>query len=118
MAMLWSNENGRRDDPFARRWHSSCTLYRRMNLRRLTIYAICAGFCASRLMAAVEWQVLKVNGRDFLSVDNIAKFYGFPNPLVDGKNIKLSSDKHELQFRDDSRTIPLHGLRNRERVPR
>jgi len=83
-----------------------------MNLRRLTIYAICAGFCASRLIAAVEWQVVKVNGRDFLSVDNIAKFYSFPNPVVDGTNIKLSSDKNELQFRVDSREMLINGVRN------
>ena len=83
-----------------------------MNLRRLTIYAICAGFCASRVTAAVEWQVVKVNGRDFLSLDNIAKFYGFPNPVVDGKNIKLSSDKNELQFRVDSREMLVNGVRN------
>ena len=83
-----------------------------MNLRRLTIYAICAGFCASQLMAAVEWQVVKHNGRDFLSIDNIAKFYGFPDPIVDGKNIKLSSDKNELQFRLDSREMLINGARN------
>jgi N-acetylmuramoyl-L-alanine amidase len=53
-----------------------------------------------------------VNGRDFLSLDNIAKFYGFPNPVVDGKNIKLSSDKNELQFRVDSREMLVNGVRN------
>ena len=83
-----------------------------MNLRRLTIYAICAGFCASRLMAAVEWHVIKVNGRDFLSVDNISKFYGFSNPVVNGQNVKLSSDKNELQFRVGSREMLLNGVRN------
>jgi N-acetylmuramoyl-L-alanine amidase len=83
-----------------------------MNLRRLTIYAICAGFCASRLAAAVEWQVIKVDGRDFLSVDNIAKFYGFPDPVVDGPNIKLGSDRNELQFRVGSRELLLNGVRN------
>jgi len=83
-----------------------------MSLRRLTIYAICALFSAGRLTAAVEWHVIKVNGRDFLSLDNIAKFYGFPNPLVDGKDIKLRSDKNELQFRVDSREMLLNGVRN------
>src|SRR6516225_3613104 len=112
MAMLWSNENGRRGDPFARRWHSTCTCFRTMNLRRLTIYGICAGFCASRLAAAVEWQISKVDGRDFLSVDNIAKFYGFSDPVVDGPNIKLGGDKNELQFRVGSRELLLNGVRN------
>src|SRR5438045_9693121 len=83
-----------------------------MNLRRLTIYAICAGFCASRLMAAVEWHVIKINVRDFLSVDNISKFYGFSTPVVDGQNVKLSSDKNELQFRVGSREMLLNGVRN------
>jgi N-acetylmuramoyl-L-alanine amidase len=63
-------------------------------------------------MAAVEWHVIKVNGRDFLSVDNISKFYGFSNPVVDGQNVKLSSDKNELQFRIGSREMLLNGVRN------
>jgi len=67
---------------------------------------------AGRLIAAVEWHVIKVNGRDFLSVDNIAKFYGFLDPIVDGQNIKLSSDKNELQFRVGSREMLVNGVRN------
>ena len=83
-----------------------------MNLRRLTIYAICAGFCASRLLAAVDWQVIKINGRDFLSIDNIAKFYGFRNPTTNGKSIKLTSDTNELEFHLDSREMLVNGVRN------
>ena len=83
-----------------------------MNLRRLSIYVTCGLLLAGRLIAAVEWQVIKVNGRDFLSVDNVAKFYGFPSPVVDGKNIKLSTEKNELQFRVDSREMLLNGVRN------
>ena len=93
-------------------WHLSCTCLGMMNLRRLTIYAVCGLLLASQLRAAVEWQVIKVNGRDFLSVDNIAKFYGFPSPVVDGKTIKLSSDKNELQFHVDSREMLVNGVRN------
>src|SRR5690242_8685899 len=92
-------------------WHLSCTYLGMMKLRRLTIYAICL-LLASRLSAALEWQVIKVNGRDFLSVDNIAKFYGFPDPAVDGQSIKLGSDKNELQFRIGSREMLLNGVRN------
>lgn len=86
-----------------------------MNLRRLTIfsvYAICSLLLAGRLIAAVDWHIIKINGRDFLDVDNIAKFYGFANPVVDGQNIKLSSDKNELQFRVGSREMLLNGVRN------
>src|SRR4030095_10111364 len=83
-----------------------------MTSRRLTIYAICSCLCASRLIAAVEWQVIKINGRDYLSADNIAKFYGFPTPNIDDKIVKLSNARNEMQFRLDSREMLLNGVRN------
>jgi N-acetylmuramoyl-L-alanine amidase len=83
-----------------------------MNLRRLTIYVICALFCGGRLIGAVDWQVVKVNGRDFLTIDNIARFYGFRNPVTDGKSIKLTSDTNELEFHLDSREMLVNGVRN------
>lgn len=83
-----------------------------MNLRRLTIYVICALLCADRLIGAVDWQVIKVNGRDFLTIDNIAKFYGFRNPVIDGKSVKLTSDTNELEFHLDSREMLVNGVRN------
>jgi N-acetylmuramoyl-L-alanine amidase len=83
-----------------------------MNLPRLILCAIGSCFFVSQLIAAVEWQVIKINGRDFLSVDNIAKFYGFPNPTIDGKNVDLSNGKNELQFHIDSREMLLNGVRN------
>ena len=33
-------------------------------------------------IAAAEWQVIKVNGHDYLSVDNISKFYELPAEVV------------------------------------
>src|SRR5438067_3054171 len=83
-----------------------------MSLRRFMLCAIGGSFFVSQLTAAVEWHIIKVNGRDFLSVDNIAKFYGFSNPVVDGQNVKLSSDKNELQFRVGSRETLLNRVRN------
>lgn len=94
------------------RWHSSCTSAGPMNLRRLTVYIICALFCGGGLIAAVDWQVIKVNGRDFLTIDNIAKFYGFRNPVTDGKSIKLTSDTNELEFHLGSREMLVNGVRN------
>ena len=37
---------------------------------------------AIAIAAAVEWQVIKVNGHDYLSVDNISKFYELPAEVV------------------------------------
>jgi N-acetylmuramoyl-L-alanine amidase len=83
-----------------------------MNLRRLILSAIGSSFFVGQLIAAVEWQVIKINGRDFLSVENIAKFYGFPNPVMDGKNVDLNNGKNEMQFHIDSREMLINGVRN------
>src|SRR5213082_306740 len=83
-----------------------------MSLRRFMLCAIGGSFFVSQLTAAVEWHVIKINGRDFLSVDNIAKFYGFPNPTINGKNVDLNNGKNEMQFHLDSREMLLNGVRN------
>src|SRR5437588_12922996 len=80
--------------------------------RRFIATAICALGFAGATVAAVEWQVVKVDGRDFLSVDNIAKFYGFPDPAIEGKNVRLKNDKNELQFMIDTRETFINGVRN------
>ena len=36
----------------------------------------CLALTSSIAIAAAEWQVIKVSGHDYLSVDNISKFYG------------------------------------------
>ncbi|MEY2493117.1 MAG: N-acetylmuramoyl-L-alanine amidase, partial [Verrucomicrobiota bacterium] len=83
-----------------------------MICRRLIISTIFAMALAHTAIGAVEWQIIKVNGRDFLGVDNIARFYGFPDPLIEGKNIHLRNDKNELQFTVDSREMLINGVRN------
>src|SRR2546421_9706723 len=83
-----------------------------MSLRRLILCTIGSCFFVSQLTAAVEWQVIKINGRDFLTVDNIAKFYGFPSPAINGKNVELNNGKNEMQFHIDSREMLINGVRN------
>src|SRR5947207_10580952 len=83
-----------------------------MSLRRLILCTIGSCFFVSQLIAAVEWQVIKINGRDYLNFDNIAKFYGFPNPTIDGRNVDLNNGKNEMQFHIDSREMVLNGVRN------
>src|SRR5205807_1097719 len=83
-----------------------------MSLRRFMLCAIGGSFFVSQLTAAVEWHVIKINGRDFLSVDNVARFYGFPNPTINGKNIDLNNGKNEMQFHIESREMLLNGVRN------
>jgi N-acetylmuramoyl-L-alanine amidase len=98
--------------PHRKRWHPPCILFWMMSLRCPILCAIGGCFFASQLIAAVEWQVIKIDGRDFLSVDNIAKFYGFPNPTINGKNVDLNNGKNEMEFHLDSREMLLNGVRN------
>src|SRR5207248_11528850 len=80
--------------------------------RFLIISTISAVAFADAVTASVGWKVIKVNGRDFLAVDNIANFYGFRDRAVEGRDVRLKNDKNELQFTIDSREVLINGVRN------
>ena len=64
-------------------------------------------------IAAVEWQVIKINGRDYLSVDNISKFYGLPAEVVpSGAKIQSETANHPLEFVSGSREAMINGARS------
>ena len=67
----------------------------------------CAAF------AADDWQVIKVSGHDYLSIDNISKFYRLPAEVVPaGKKIRLETVKHPLEFVSGSREVIINGARS------
>jgi N-acetylmuramoyl-L-alanine amidase len=60
-----------------------------------------------------DWQVMKVGPRDYLSVDNIAKFYGLiGNVDSTGKSVVLNNGRNQLQVTLDSREAIVNGVRN------
>ena len=64
-------------------------------------------------IAAVEWQVIKINGRDYLSVDNISKFYGLPAEVVpSGAKIQTDTADRPLEFVSGSREAIINGARS------
>src|SRR5215468_2942650 len=64
-------------------------------------------------IAAVEWQVIKVDGHDYLSVDNISKFYGLPVEVVpSGAKIQANTADHPLEFINGSREAIINGARS------
>src|SRR5215510_12818189 len=68
---------------------------------------------SSLAIAAVEWQVIKVNGHDYLSVDNISKFYGLPAEIVpSGAKIQTNTADHPLEFINGSREAIINGARS------
>jgi N-acetylmuramoyl-L-alanine amidase len=64
-------------------------------------------------VAAGDWQVIKVNGHDYLSVDNISKFYGLPAEVVpSGAKIQSETVDHPLEFVSGSREAMINGARS------
>jgi len=62
---------------------------------------------------SVDWQVVKVGPRDYLSVDNIAKFYELlGNVDSTGKTVVLNNGRNQLQLTLDSREAIVNGVRN------
>ncbi len=60
-----------------------------------------------------DWQVIKIGPRDYLSVDNIAKFYGLiGNVDSTGKTVVLNNGRNMLQVTLDSREAIVNGIRN------
>jgi len=64
-------------------------------------------------IAAVEWQVIKINGHDYLSVDNISKFYRLPAEVIpSGAKIQSETANHPLEFVSGSREAMINGARS------
>ncbi len=70
-------------------------------------------FPSSIVIAAGEWQVIKIDGHDYLSVDNISKFYGLPAEVVpSGAKIQADTANHPLEFVSGSREAVINGARS------
>src|SRR5213596_2576336 len=68
---------------------------------------------SSIAVAAAEWQVIRVNGHDYLSVENISKFYGLPAEVVpSGARIQSETADHPLEFVSGSREVMINGARS------
>jgi len=82
-------------------------------LLALALLTVPVALAPTPAFASDEWQVIKVGGHDFLSVDNIAKFYGFPAgiPLA-GRKIGLEDVNRSIEFTPDSREVIINGARN------
>ena len=64
-------------------------------------------------LAASDWQIVKIGGREYLTVDNIAKFYGLPTGVASiEKRVRLDNGKNSIEFQLDSREVMINGVRN------
>src|SRR5881397_1209271 len=63
--------------------------------------------------AASDWEIIKVSGHDYLSVDNISRFYGFPAGVAAaGEKSQLDAVKNPLGFVSGSREAMINGARS------
>lgn len=82
-------------------------------LLKLCAFALLVLAVSPCARAASDWQVVKVGGWDYLTVDNIAKFYGFPATLEPvNKTIRLDSGRNQLEVTLGSREAIVNGVRN------
>jgi len=83
-------------------------------LKRLFPPAFLSVFIVSYpTLAADDWQLIKVNGRDYLPVENISKFYGLPAEVASsGAQINLATVKNPLEFIRGSREVIINGARS------
>src|ERR1700674_597054 len=116
-------------------WHLSCMFHRMIALRfrplclagALMLALACTSPAKSRVPKPTapkpaakpspppnqDWQVIKIGSRDYLSADNIGKFYGLLGNLDStGKTIVLNNGRNPLQLKLDSREAIVNGVRN------
>src|SRR4029077_16744944 len=63
-------------------------------------------------LAADDWQIIKVSGQDYLSVDNISRFYGLPAGIAASGEKEFETAKNPLEFVSGSREMMINGARS------
>src|SRR6266404_168259 len=81
----------------------------------LNVALLTAGIAFAQIttLAGGDWEVIKVSGRDYLTVENIATFYGLPAGVVGaGDKIRFETVKNPLEFVSGSREAMINGARS------
>ena len=81
---------------------------------RIFLLLALALLCAVEpLRAAAAWKVIKVGHWDYLSLENVAQFYGFAGGAGQiEKTIRLDNGRNQLEVTLDSREAIVNGVRN------
>jgi N-acetylmuramoyl-L-alanine amidase len=85
----------------AKRWFAIAFLLNAVAIARTTA------------IAADDWQIIKVSGQDYLSVENISRFYGLPAGIAaSGEKVEFKTAKNPLEFVSGSREAVINGARS------
>jgi N-acetylmuramoyl-L-alanine amidase len=78
-----------------------------------TAFLVSAIATQTTALAADDWQIIKVSGQDYLSVDNISRFYGLPEGIpASGGKVEFETAKNPLEFVSGSREVIINGARS------
>src|SRR5213596_1507416 len=79
----------------------------------MALFAAGIALAQRSTFAASDWEIIKVSGHDYLSVDNISRFYGFPAGVAGaGEKIRFETVKNPLEFVSGSREAMINGARS------
>src|SRR5947207_11675944 len=63
--------------------------------------------------AGDDWHIIKLSGHDYLTVENISRFYGLPAGVVaQGEKMRFETVKNPLEFVSCSREAMINGARS------
>src|SRR6266536_1347419 len=82
--------------------------------RRFALALLTTAIALARTVAfaADNWQIIKINGHDYLSVDNVSRFYGLPAEVASTGRVPVETVKNPLEFVRDSREAIINGARS------
>src|SRR5215510_5089344 len=81
----------------------------------LNVALFTAGIALAQTTALAdgEWEVIKVSGHDYLTVENISRFYGLPAGVVGhGDKVRFETVNNPLEFVSGSREAMINGARS------
>jgi N-acetylmuramoyl-L-alanine amidase len=78
-----------------------------VRMLRLLLLLVCFALVAR----AGDWTVHQIGGRDYLSMRNVAEFYGLPNVKVTDKEVFASSDLRSLRAVKNSQEFYINNLK-------
>ena len=71
------------------------------------------GLAQTTTLVGGDWEVIKISGHDYLTVENISKFYGLPAGVVArGEKMRFETVKNPLEFVSGSREAMINGARS------
>src|SRR6266487_1269247 len=79
----------------------------------MALFAAGIALAQRSTFAASDWEIIKVSGHDYLSVDNISRFYGLPAGVAAaGEKSQVDAVENPLEFVSGSREAMINGARS------